>query len=58
MSRDDRLRLAFAVFGLLALVPAGAFPGAVYSDIAGVLGGLTLMASDVIRQRRRAEAGA
>lgn len=38
------MRIAFAVFGMLALVPAGAFEGAVWSDIVGVTGGLLVMA--------------
>ncbi len=38
------MRIVFAVFGLLALVPAGAFDGAVWSDIIGVTGGLLVMA--------------
>ena len=38
------MRIVFAVFGLLALVPAGAFDGAVWSDIVGVTGGLLVMA--------------
>jgi TRAP transporter 4TM/12TM fusion protein len=38
------LRALFAVAGLLALVPAGAFPGAVWTDVAGaILGGLLLL---------------
>ncbi|MFZ3584490.1 TRAP transporter permease [Loktanella sp. DJP18] len=45
-------RVLFAVFGLLALVPAGMFDGAVYSDFVGVLGGLALMAFEVRKARR------
>jgi TRAP transporter 4TM/12TM fusion protein len=38
------LRLGFAVAGLLALIPAGAFAHAVWTDIAGaVLGGLLIL---------------
>ncbi len=52
------MRLLFAAFGLAALVPAGAFPGALYSDIAGVIGGGLLMAARFLRGRRQpAEAG-
>lgn len=36
----------FILFGLLTLIPAGAFPGAVYTDIVGVIGGLAMMAID------------
>ena len=42
----------FAVFGLLALMPAGMFDGAVYSDIAGVLGGVVVMGIEVRKARR------
>jgi hypothetical protein len=45
-------RLAFAVSGLLALIPAGAFPGAVYTDLAGMLAGLGLIGSEVVKRRR------
>jgi TRAP transporter 4TM/12TM fusion protein len=38
------MRLAFGATGLLALVPAGAFPGAVFTDIIGVALGIVLMA--------------
>ncbi|MEO4045056.1 TRAP transporter fused permease subunit [Hoeflea sp. CAU 1731] len=51
-------RCLFVLFGLMALIPAQAFPGAVYSDIAGVLGGAVLMGSEFARKRlrlRRAE---
>jgi TRAP transporter 4TM/12TM fusion protein len=38
------LRAAFAAAGLLALIPAGAFPGALYTDIAGAaVGGLMIL---------------
>ena len=37
------MRLLFAVFGLLALVPAGMFEGAAWTDLAGAGGGLILM---------------
>ncbi|MEW5424392.1 TRAP transporter permease [Amorphus sp. 3PC139-8] len=42
----------FALFGLAALVPAGAFSGGVYSDIVGVVGGVALMATEFARSRR------
>jgi len=47
------MRAAFVVFGFMALVPAGAFEGAIWSDLVGVVGGLALMAREVIRGRRR-----
>jgi TRAP transporter 4TM/12TM fusion protein len=50
------MRLLFALFGLMALVPAGMFEGAVYSDIAGVVGGIVLMVVDI--RRARGAAGA
>ncbi len=46
-------RLAFAVSGLLALIPAGAYPGAVYTDIAGMLAGLGLIGYEFLAARRR-----
>jgi TRAP transporter 4TM/12TM fusion protein len=48
------MRLGFAATGLLALIPAGAFPGAITTDIAGVLGGIVLMGLDMARARRAA----
>jgi TRAP transporter 4TM/12TM fusion protein len=48
------MRCLFAAAGLMALVPAGAFPGAVASDIAGVGLGLALMGVEVLRARRPA----
>ncbi len=52
------MRTLFGVAGLMALVPAGAFPGAVISDALGVAAGLVLMVVDALRARRRAEAEA
>jgi TRAP-type uncharacterized transport system fused permease subunit len=55
-------RAGFAAAGLLALIPAGAFPGALYTDIAGaVIGGLMIL-REVIAVRahaptRQTEAG-
>jgi TRAP transporter 4TM/12TM fusion protein len=46
-------RALFAVAGLMALVPATAFPGALATDIAGVAGGLALIARELHRARRR-----
>lgn len=49
------MRGLFILFGLMALVPAGAFPGAVYSDIAGVVGGVFLMILDFRRSMKMKE---
>jgi TRAP-type uncharacterized transport system fused permease subunit len=48
----------FAVSGILALIPAGAFPGAVWTDILGATLGALLMAREVwiVRLRERAPA--
>jgi hypothetical protein len=52
------LRAAFMASGLLALIPAGAFPGAVWTDILGATLGALLMAREVwiVRLRERAPA--
>ena len=47
-------RLAFAVSGLLALVPAGAYRGAVVTDVIGMLAGFALIAYEVAARRRAA----
>jgi TRAP transporter 4TM/12TM fusion protein len=47
------MRLGFAVTGLMALIPAGAFAGAIWTDLAGVAGGVVLMAAELMRARRR-----
>lgn len=44
-------RAAFIIFGLLALIPAGTFTGAEYTDIGGAIGGVTLMILDYRRSR-------
>jgi hypothetical protein len=51
------LRLAFAVSGLLALVPAGAYPGAIYTDVAGMLAGLGLVGYEIVVRRRHCQSG-
>jgi TRAP transporter 4TM/12TM fusion protein len=52
------MRLLFAAAGMLALIPAGAFPGAVVTDIAGgTLGGL-LIAREYFAARRPRKTGA
>jgi len=46
------LRSAFAVAGLLALIPAGAFPGAVITDVLGAAAGAALIARELWVGRR------
>ncbi len=46
------LRLGFALAGVLALIPAGAFPGALVTDIVGVLAGLGMITRETLRGRR------
>ena len=45
-------RFLFALAGLLTLIPSGAFPGAVVTDILGISLGAILLAVDVIATRR------
>ncbi|MCT7378434.1 TRAP transporter permease [Chelativorans salis] len=47
------MRLLFGLAGLMALVPAGAFAGAIYSDIVGVGGGAVLLAVEAYRAREQ-----
>jgi TRAP transporter 4TM/12TM fusion protein len=49
------MRALFILAGLLALVPADTFPGAVYTDLAGVALGIALMALEVVRRPRIAD---
>jgi TRAP transporter 4TM/12TM fusion protein len=44
-------RLAFTAAGLLALIPAGAFAGALYTDLVGVLAGGLLITLEVVAGR-------
>ena len=53
-----RGRILFAAFGLMALIPAGAFPGALWTDLVGVVGGLGLMAFEIVKARRARGAAA
>jgi TRAP transporter 4TM/12TM fusion protein len=46
------MRLLFGAAGLLALIPAGAFPGAVWTDVVGVVLGGALMARESLATRR------
>ncbi len=52
------LRVAFAAAGILALIPAGAFPGAVLTDVVGAAAGAFLIAREIwlVRARERAPA--
>jgi TRAP transporter 4TM/12TM fusion protein len=47
-------RVGFGVAGLLALIPGGAFPGAVYTDVVGAVVGLGLVLREIwpLRARR------
>jgi TRAP-type uncharacterized transport system fused permease subunit len=45
-------RALFGLAGGLALIPAGAFPGAVVTDLVGCALGLALMANEIWRRRR------
>ncbi|MBE0598683.1 MAG: TRAP transporter fused permease subunit [Desulfuromonadales bacterium] len=46
------LRVAFAVAGVLALIPAKAFPWAVWTDVLGAVVGLVLIANEILITRR------
>jgi TRAP transporter 4TM/12TM fusion protein len=48
------LRIAFGASGLLALIPAGAFPGAVWTDIGGAARGAALLVREFWLQRAAA----
>ena len=47
------MRLLFALSGLLALIPAGAFQGALITDIVGAAGGAALIAREILAVRRQ-----
>ena len=47
------LRAIFGVAGMLALIPAGAFPGAVWTDMAGGAAGAALIAREIWLARLR-----
>jgi len=51
---DAAVRSLFALSGLLALIPAGAFPGAAITDIVGAVGGAALIARELWGTRARA----
>jgi hypothetical protein len=46
--------VSFAIAGLLALIPAGAFEGAVITDIVGAAAGAILTGREVWLVRRKA----
>jgi len=48
------MRVAFAVAGLLALLPANSFPGAWFTDLIGTLSGLALIANEFLARKRLA----
>jgi TRAP transporter 4TM/12TM fusion protein len=50
-------RILFAVAGLLALIPAGAFEGAFYTDIVGAMLGAGLIVTEVLLARARRAGG-
>ncbi|WP_099867143.1 TRAP transporter permease [Pararhizobium haloflavum] len=52
------MRGLFIIAGLLALIPAGAFPGAGVTDLVGVAAGLALMAFELYRARGNEEKAA
>lgn len=52
------MRLGFAASGLMALIPAEAFSGAMLTDMLGVVLGIGLMARDITRNRNQREAKA
>jgi TRAP-type uncharacterized transport system fused permease subunit len=46
------LRVAFAVSGILLMIPANSFPGALWTDIVGFVIGAGLLLSEVFAKRR------
>jgi hypothetical protein len=50
------LRLLFGASGLLALIPAGAFPGAVITEIVGAAASAALIAREIWIARARGRA--
>lgn len=50
------LRVLFAIAGVMALIPAEAFSGALYTDILGVTLGVALMVQNTMTNRREAAA--
>lgn len=52
------MRGVFAVAGILALIPAGAFPGAIYTDAVGLVVGITAMILAYLNGRKAMEQAA
>jgi TRAP transporter 4TM/12TM fusion protein len=50
------LRALFIVAGVLLLIPADAFPGAIFTDVAGLALGAVIFSREVLRKRRTARA--
>jgi TRAP-type uncharacterized transport system fused permease subunit len=48
------LRVLFVVAGVLLLIPADAFRGAILTDVAGLVLGAVLLGREVVRKRARA----
>jgi len=48
------LRALFVLAGILLLIPADAFPGAIFTDIAGLGLGAVLLSREMLRGRRAA----
>jgi len=48
------LRVLFVVAGVLLLIPADAFRGAILTDLAGLVLGAALLGRELLRQRARA----
>lgn len=46
------MRCLFGTFGLLALIPSGAFEGAIWTDLAGVAGGIAVMVINFTKGRK------
>jgi TRAP transporter 4TM/12TM fusion protein len=49
---SPQMRILFALFGLLALVPAGMFEGAIWTDLLGAGGGLALMITNYMSGKK------
>lgn len=49
------MRIVFAVSGILSLIPAGAFPGAIYTDAVGLVVGIPAMIFAYVTGRKVAE---
>ncbi|CLQ67469.1 TRAP-type uncharacterized transport system%2C fused permease components [Mycobacterium tuberculosis] len=53
-----QMRIIFAVAGLLALIPAGAFPGAIYTDAVGLVIGVPAMIFAYVNGRKTVQQAA